>query len=455
MDSKKMAEFEWVLKDLFAIGAKTGSRETPFDEHDVIKWLESVEKGLAETKEFKGAREQEWKDWRKNPRQKEFQFFSKLKKEGVTAEGKRNLARLLNIVSESPYQTDIVHRLIAKSWREEADALFKGKWKKSPEGPEVWEPPLLFSKQQQTPEEFQKIFKDAKTIETRLNKDIGKLGYDVETFRRNYVRVGEDFKKQEVQAYRRNLTSKLETLFLDRNDHAVIIPGAREKSMLTLGQKPGTILGEAMRFFAQFKSFPITIMTKVLNEQLNGKSIMGNAQGRIGKSEIWDISKFIAGMTALGAVTTTATDWLKNKTTRETWDPQSKDFMNFTTKQGWNNLVDAFVYGGGAGFYGDLVAAPYGSARNFSKMKSLAGPVLSQIEDVMDLTLGILDGDPKAKKAYTFLLSNTPGANLFYSRSAFDYLFLYQLQDIIDPGYHRRAQRRMRRDTAQQYRIQP
>ena len=450
-----MAEFEWVLKDLFAIGAKTGSRETPFDEHDVIKWLESVEKGLAETKEFKGAREQEWKDWRKNPRQKEFQFFSKLKKEGVTAEGKRNLARLLNIVSESPYQTDIVHRLIGKSWGEEAEALFKGKWRKSPEGPEVWEPPLLFSKQQTTPKDFLQIFKDAERIEKRLNRDIGKLGYDVETFRRSFVRVGEDFKKQEVQAFRRQLTSKLETLYLDRNDHAVIIPGAREKSFLTLGTQSGTILGEAMRFIAQFKSFPVTILTKVLNEQVSGKGIIGNAHGRISPSEYKDVVKFLAGMTALGAVTSTATDWAKNKTTRDTWDPKSGAFMDFTSKQGWNNLVDAFVYGGGAGFYGDLLAAPYGSAKNFSAMKSLLGPTLGQYDDIMDVTLGVLNGDPKAKRAYTLLLSNTPGANLFYTRSALDYLFLYQLQDIIDPGYHRRAQRRMRRDTAQQYRIQP
>ena len=51
-------------------------------------------------------------------------------------------------------------------------------------------------------------------------------------------------------------------MFYDRNDHAVLIPGAREKRLMTQGQRAGSYIGEAVRFIGQFKTFPVTLMTK-------------------------------------------------------------------------------------------------------------------------------------------------------------------------------------------------
>jgi hypothetical protein len=73
----------------------------------------------------------------------------------------------------------------------------------------------------------------------------------------------------------------------------------------------------------------------------------------------------------------------------------------------------------------------------------------------MDITLGVLNGDKKAKKAYSLILQNTPGQNLFYSKTALDYLLNYQMQDIIDPGYHYKRASKMRQETGQEYRFGP
>jgi len=219
---------------------------------------------------------------------------------------------------------------------------------------------------------------------------------------------------------------------------------------MTQGARSGTILGEAVRFIGQFKTFPVTLMTKSLMQEIDGKAL-----GQIRGNEVVQLAKFMAGMTMMGAITTVATDFLRNKTTRDTFDPTSPEFMNLMSGPGFRNLVDAFVYGGGAGFYGDILAQPYGNGKNFSAIKSLLGPTFSQYDDIIDVTLGVLSGDAKAKKAFSLLLQNTPGQNLFYGKTAIDYLLNYQMQDIIDPTYHSRQYSRMQKQNLQSYRNTP
>ena len=53
------------------------------------------------------------------------------------------------------------------------------------------------------------------------------------------------------------------------------------------------------------------------------------------------------------------------------------------------------------------------------------------------------------------MLQNTPYQNLFYAKTAFDYLLNYQMQDIIDPGYHYKQWTRMQREKGQGFRNTP
>jgi hypothetical protein len=57
--------------------------------------------------------------------------------------------------------------------------------------------------------------------------------------------------------------------------------------------------------------------------------------------------------------------------------------------------------------------------------------------------------------AIRLLKSNTPFANLFYTKAAFDYLIWYQMQEALNPGYLKRMESRVKRDNDQTYWMPP
>jgi hypothetical protein len=52
-------------------------------------------------------------------------------------------------------------------------------------------------------------------------------------------------------------------------------------------------------------------------------------------------------------------------------------------------------------------------------------------------------------------VANTPFANLFYIRPALDWLFLYQVQEALSPGFLRRSQRRLMEENGQRSLLSP
>ena len=65
------------------------------------------------------------------------------------------------------------------------------------------------------------------------------------------------------------------------------------------------------------------------------------------------------------------------------------------------------------------------------------------------------DGDTVAQSALRFAINNVPGNNLWYARSAFDYLIGYQLFEWINPGYFKRMKRRVERENKQTFFASP
>ena len=365
---------------------------------------------------------------------------------------KKIWGEFLRIVSNDEEHINALHKEVQRAWAKEGQFLFKGYKKINPEtGSKDWYPPAAFPHMRHAGVEIDEMSPAGKMWRKaeKLQRESKVLKDDLPSWFDEYIKayVAQEVKPIDVARKRSDLATKLTTLFYDRNDHAVLIPGAKEKRIMTQGARSGTILGEAVRFIGQFKTFPVTLMTKSIMDQTDGKPFS--------KAGAVEMAKFIAGMTAMGAITTVATDFLRNKTTRDTFDPNSPEFLDFTSEAGFKNLVDAFIYGGGAGFYGDMIAQPYGSGKNFSATKSLLGPTFSQYDDFMDVTLGVLNGDKKAKKAYNLFLQNMPYQNLFYAKTAFDYLLNYQMQDIMDPGYHYRQWGRMQREKGQGFRNNP
>ena len=66
---------------------------------------------------------------------------------------------------------------------------------------------------------------------------------------------------------------------------------------------------------------------------------------------------------------------------------------------------------------------------------------------------GIVDqrGDLAARSAYKAVSQSIPFLNLFYIKTAFDYIIGYQLMETLSPGVLRRVENRMERDYGQEF----
>jgi hypothetical protein len=114
------------------------------------------------------------------------------------------------------------------------------------------------------------------------------------------------------------------------------------------------------------------------------------------------------------------------------------------------------IQGGAMGMYGDFLLGEFDSRYGRSALSALAGPVIGQTDDVFDLFNRLKSGeiDKAGNSAFRFMINNMPGSNLFYLRGAVDYLFLYDLQEKMNPGFLSRMESRMG-DRGQSFLIDP
>jgi len=229
-------------------------------------------------------------------------------------------------------------------------------------------------------------------------------------------------------------------MLLDRTIYSVIEPDARVKGFMTQGKLAGTGFGEAIRFFGQFKAFPISIVQKVLGREMD--YFKGRKQGDLGRG-IRGMGALMVTSGILGYMSMTLKDLLKGRSPRELIDQDGN--INGKT------LMAAFLQGGGLGIYGDVL---FKEARDSSSIiAGFAGPVTLTAADVlMALNHGMhLEGGKAGKAAYKAVTSMIPFLNLFYIKSAFDYLIGYQILETINPGILERVENRMEKDYNQHF----
>jgi hypothetical protein len=222
-------------------------------------------------------------------------------------------------------------------------------------------------------------------------------------------------------------------MLLDRTTYAVIEPDARVRGQLTQGFVAGTGMGEAIRFFGQFKAFPVSIVQKVLGREINFL-----------KGPNKDLARGITGLASivvtsglLGYLSMTIKDLLKGRTPR---DPTSS-----------KTVLAAFLQGGGLGIYGDVLFQETRSGGDI--IGSIAGPVpLTAFDLVQAIKYGIRgEGGLAGRTAYRAVTSSIPFLNLFYIKSAFDYLIGYQMMETMSPGSLRRIEKRLKKDYNQDF----
>lgn len=234
------------------------------------------------------------------------------------------------------------------------------------------------------------------------------------------------------QSFRDTFATKLQTMFHDIADEGVVTPGERERLLLTGGTQKGTYFGEFLRFLSQFKSFPVTVISKQLLPQYYAAG--GGVRGAAALVPI------IVLTTTLGYISGAAKDVLRG---REPKDPKSPAV--------WR---DALLRGGGLGIFGDFMFAEYSRyGRSFEQ--TVAGPAIGTFSDALSLAhkSAMLKAD--AQDYFQFIKSITPGANLFYTEAAFNYLLFYGFMEQMEPGYLRRMEAQRRREYDQEFWLPP
>jgi hypothetical protein len=250
----------------------------------------------------------------------------------------------------------------------------------------------------------------------------------------------EKMTERQIRIEKEKFKASVSGILLDRSLYAVIEPDARVKSFMTQGALAGTMWGEAIRFFGQFKAFPISIVQKVLGRELD--YFKGRKQGDLGRG-IRGMGALMVTSAMLGYMSMTIKDILKGRSPREIMGEDGD--VNFKT------LLAALLQGGGLGIYGDVL---FKEVRDkMAIIGGLAGPIPVTAADVlMAIIHGTrLEGGKAGKSAYDAVTAMIPFYNLFYIKSAFDYLIGFQIMETIKPGILERIENRMEKDYNQHF----
>lgn len=248
---------------------------------------------------------------------------------------------------------------------------------------------------------------------------------------------------RQIQKQKDDLETSVRSLIVDRTDFAIITPGARERAnpFLGGGTQKGTGVGEAVRFMAQFKAFPITVINRGFGETARHRGAKSFKESMIGgKADMVGMVNLILGTTVLGYLAQSAKEVTKGRNPR---DPADFDV--------WKA---ALLQGGGLGIYGDFML---GETNRFGRslLDTLAGPTFGMVSEVDKIRAMKMAGEDVKAELLRLAMSNTPFLNLFYTRSALDYMLLYELQEAASPGYLRRMERRIKRENNQEFIIPP
>ncbi|MCB2251787.1 hypothetical protein KTQ74_07775 [Pseudomonas chlororaphis] len=246
--------------------------------------------------------------------------------------------------------------------------------------------------------------------------------------------------KTTPQRLKDQAATKLLGTVLDETNMAIIEPGAREKALMHGGVQRGTVKGELMRSFWQFKSFSIAMMMRHARR--------GMAQEGWGKAGY--LAALVASTTVLGGMAIQLGEIAagrdpKNITDDEKWGVPGLRFG-----------IASFLKGGALGLYGDFLFSDT-SQGGQSFIGAIGGPIAGDIEALSKLKGSAAEGkgDQLGGNLVRFAKSHTPGANLWYTRAATDHLIFNQMQEYFSPGYLRRMKQRARKEFKQSYWWEP
>lgn len=214
----------------------------------------------------------------------------------------------------------------------------------------------------------------------------------------------------------------------DMAEHGSPTPGARERAFLLMGFRADEPIGQVLRLWAQFKTFPVSMLS-VLRRVATGNPEAGKTftQAIQSRKGLESVVGLMLGASAMGYMAMIARNALQGKTPPDPMDPEI--------------IKEAFVRGGAGGIYVDYMMGEYDkSYRQFTT--DVLGPTAPVINDTAKLWAKTIRGDTDAKDMVDYTIRNF-GPNLPILRSTIDYLLLNELRESLSPGTMKRMQKRM------------
>lgn len=257
-------------------------------------------------------------------------------------------------------------------------------------------------------------------------------------------------------AARTQAATKWMAFVSDEAQFAVVNPDMATRAIVTGGGMPaGTVRGEAMRTFMQFKSFPLAMLTRHWGRIFDTPQGMEGAPtgfgAQTGTGATFNRFAVLAGLNVslmmLGAVVLQVKAML-----------QGKDPYDMTDGKFWGR---ALGQGGGMGYVGDLLTKDPTEQRgsNFEQtMGAVSGPAGGAAAGLLgDLIFTNAWEAAKGKdtnvggEAIRWTNAQLPYVGLWQVRGAWEHWFIHNAQEAVNPGYLGRMRARAMRDWQQDY----
>lgn len=225
---------------------------------------------------------------------------------------------------------------------------------------------------------------------------------------------------------------------------ASLQPDLYTQAISNLGLARGTIAGEAWQCFFLFKSFPTAMLTRHFQRSGDLYRYKKRTAGKtMAAASLVDYyAPLLIGSTMIALVTNMFKDVLNGQ---DIQDP-------FTT----DNIARAFTSGGGAGFAGDIFVSALGDYKyGHPNIYNAFGPVFSSMLDAYTIYDKYKDDRDIGANVLRFAKSNIPMVNLWYTKQLLNHAVFNQLQEMMNPGYHRRMERKSMRMRGTGYWWQP
>lgn len=264
----------------------------------------------------------------------------------------------------------------------------------------------------------------------------------------------------EVLTRKQQAATKWMAFVSDEAQFAVVNPDMATRAIVTGGGMPaGTLRGESMRTFMQFKSFPLAMLTRHWGrvfdtpQGLDGAPAGFGAQTQTGGTinRVAVLAGLNVSLMMLGAIV------LQEKAILTGKDP-----YDMTDSKFW---MRALGQGGGIGYVGDFLTKDPTEQRG-SNFEQAAGTVMGPAGGAVGGLVGdlMLTNAWEASKgkdthmvaeAMRWTNSQLPYVGLWQAKGAWDHWFVHNAQEAVNPGYLGRMRSRAMKDWNQDYYWQP